>query len=201
MKKETIELGLSYSEYRKYIQELLSQGKTTGAIQSNELVGFTQLNEQRMNRNEKQFILNERLQKSIINLNQPEIWVVFVEAWCGDCAQNVPVLAKIADSSDNKIQLYFLIKSDHFAEFQEYLTDGNESIPKLIRFDKETYNELGAWGARPEKAQNIAEHWKMHKDTISKDEFEKELHLWYSKDRGQELQLEIAQILTNTSST
>jgi hypothetical protein len=198
MKKETIELGLSYTEYRTFIQELLAQGKTTGAIQSNELVGFTKLNEQRMNRNEKQFVFNERLKKCIINLTQPEIWVVFVEAWCGDCAQNVPILAKIADSSDNKILLYLLIKSEYTTEFQQYLTDGNESIPKLIRFDKETYKELGAWGARPEKAQNIAEHWKLHKDTISKDEFEKELHLWYAKDRGQELQLEIAQLLSTT---
>lgn len=195
MKREVIEQGMSYEAYRQHITKQLAQGKTTGTRQSEELVGFTQLNEQRMNRNEKQFKLNEILQQTIENLSKPEVWVVFVEAWCGDCAQNVPIIAKIAASAPKKIALHFLIKSEHLEEFQQHLTNGSESIPKLVRFDNETLTELGSWGARPEKAQAIAEHWKQNKDTISKEDFEKELHLWYAKDRGQELQNEFVELL------
>ena len=195
MKRETIEQGMSYEAYRQHITEQLALGKTTGTRQSEELVGFTQLNEQRMNRNEKQFKLDESLQATITNLEQPEVWIVFVEAWCGDCAQNVPIIAKIAASAPEKIDIHFLIKSEHIEDFQQHLTNGSESIPKLIRFDKESLKELGSWGARPEKAQAIAEHWKQNKDSISKDDFEKELHLWYAKDRGQELQKEFVSLL------
>ena len=195
MKRETIEQGMNYASYRQYITEQLAQGKTTGTRQSEELVGFTLLNEQRMNRNEKQFKLNETLQETIENLSKPEIWVVFVEAWCGDCAQNVPIIANIATSAPKKITLHFLIKSEHIEDFQQHLTNGTESIPKLVRFDNETLAELGSWGARPTKAQAIAEHWKLNKDSISKEDFEKELHLWYAKDRGQELQNEFIELL------
>lgn len=195
MKKETIEQGMSYTEYRQHITNHLNQGKTTGTRQSEELVGFTQLNEQRMNRNEKQFKLNENLQETLEKISSPEIWVVFVEAWCGDCAQNVPIIAKIAEESKGKIDVHFLIKSEHLEDFQQHLTNGSESIPKLVRFDKQTFTELDSWGARPKKAQEIAEHWKLNKETIPKEEFEKELHLWYAKDRGQELQHEIMQLL------
>jgi hypothetical protein len=195
MKQQTIEQGMSYEVYRQHITEQLGLGKTTGTCQSEELVEFTQLNEQRMNRNEKQFKLDESLQATLTNLEKPEVWIIFVEAWCGDCAQNVPIIAKIAASAPEKIDIHFLIKSEHIEDFQQHLTNGSESIPKLIRFDKESLNELGSWGARPEKAQAIAEHWKKNKDSISKEDFEKELHLWYAKDRGQELQKEFVSLL------
>lgn len=199
MEREKIELGMSYVEYRTFVKALLSHGKTTGTQQSEELVGFTQLNEQRMNRNEKQFKLDDNLHKALLNLDKPEIWIVYVEAWCGDCAQNLPIIAKIAESVPDKIDLQLFIKSEHLSDFQQYLTDGTSSIPKLIRFEKQSLTELGTWGARPQKAQAIAVHWKQNKDTISKIDFEKELHLWYAKDRGQELQKEFIQLLKNTN--
>lgn len=195
MKKETIQKGINYQDYRSMVAELMQENKTTGTKQTNELVEFTKLNEQRTNRNEKQFILSQELTDLFVNKSFNEFWIVFVEAWCGDCAQNVPIIAKIAAIAPEKIDIHFLIKSEHIEDFQQHLTNGSESIPKLIRFDKETLNELGSWGARPEKAQAIAEHWKQNKDSISKDDFEKELHLWYAKDRGQELQKEFVSLL------
>ena len=120
---------------------------------------------------------------------------MFSEAWCGDCAQILPVIAKIVEASNRKIDLKIIIKSEHKDEMQHYLTNGTEAVPKLVRFESETLNEIGSWGARPEKAQAIAEHWKKNKATQTKEEFEKELHLWYARDRGQQLQSEMNQLL------
>ena len=195
MEKSVIENGMNYQHYRGLIHQLLQENKTTGDNQSEDFIHYTQLNEQRMNRTEKQVMITDELKNVLNNLNHKETWVVFSEAWCGDCAQILPVIAKIVEASNRKIDLKIIIKSEHKDEMQHYLTNGNEAVPKLVRFESETLNELGTWGARPEKAQAIAEHWKKNKDTIPKEEFHKELHLWYAKDKGVEIQKEFLMLL------
>lgn len=198
MNETFIQKGLNYATYRAQIQSLLTKNQTTGTVQSPELVAFTQLNEQRMHRNEKQFHLNDHLSNILKTLTTNEIWIVFVEAWCGDCAQNIPILQKIAEHSKQKISLRYFIKSENMDTFRNYLSNGSEAIPKLIRFDASTLKELGTWGARPFPAQQIAENWKKNKATIPKEAFEKELHLWYARDKGQTLQNEISNLLKVT---
>ena len=195
MEKSVIENGMNYQHYRRLIHQLLQENKTTGDNQSEDFIHYTQLNEQRMNRNEKQISVTDELEKTLSNLDHNETWVVFSEAWCGDCAQIIPVIAKIAEASEGKIDLRIIIKSDYKEEMQNYLTNGAEAVPKLVRFESESLKEIGTWGARPEKAQAIAEHWKKNKDTIPKEEFSKELHLWYAKDKGVEIQKEFLMLL------
>ena len=195
MKNETIEKGYNYQEYRSLVSSLILEGKTTGAKQTPELVEFTKLNEQRTNRNEKQFVLSEELNSLFKNKSFKEYWVVFVEAWCGDCAQNLPAIYNIAKNAPG-VELKIIIKSENLEEMHNYLTNGAESIPKLVRVDKDTFSELGSWGSRPVNAQAIAEHWKLNKETISKEDFEKELHLWYAKNRSHDIQHEFWEMLT-----
>jgi hypothetical protein len=195
MNIKTIQKGISYQEYRKMVAELILEHKTTGTKQSSELIEFTKLNEQRSNRNEKQFVLSDGLNKLFQNKVFNEYWVVFVEAWCGDCAQNLPAIYNIAKNAPG-VDLKIVIKSEHLEEIHNYLTNGAESIPKLVRVSKDTFLDLGTWGARPQNAQAIAENWKKHKETISKDDFEKELHLWYAKNRSHDIQQEFLEMLT-----
>ena len=195
MDKSVIESGMNYQRYRGLIHHLLQENKTTGDNHSEDFIHYTQLNEQRMNRNEKQIVVNDELINTLSNLDHKETWVVFSEAWCGDCAQIIPVIAKIAEASKGKIELRIIVKSEQKEEMQNYLTNGAEAVPKLVRFESESLKEIGTWGARPEKAQAIAEHWKKNKDTITKEEFSKELHLWYAKDKGVEIQKEFLMLL------
>ncbi len=195
MDKSVIESGMNYQRYRGLIHHLLQENKTTGDNHSEDFIHYTQLNEQRMNRNEKQIVVNDELINTLSNLDHQETWVVFSEAWCGDCAQIIPVIAKIAEASKGKIELRIIVKSEQKEEMQNYLTNGAEAVPKLVRFESESLKEIGTWGARPEKAQAIAEHWKKNKDTITKEEFSKELHLWYAKDKGVEIQKEFLMLL------
>ncbi|MCK7526094.1 MAG: thioredoxin family protein [Ignavibacteriales bacterium] len=34
-------------------------------------------------------------------INQTQKWIVITETWCGDSAQNLPVIAKLAQLNDN----------------------------------------------------------------------------------------------------
>src|SRR5690606_3918922 len=91
--------GMSYQEYRGLIEQLLLGGKTTGENQSQGMIGYTRLNVQRMNRLEAKIVLSESLLMELRNLHQDWYWVVLTEAWCGDAAQNLPILAKIAEAT------------------------------------------------------------------------------------------------------
>lgn len=194
MNSLVIQKGISYQEYRTLVTSLILENKTTGTNQASELIDFTKLNEQRSNRNEKQFVLIDELTSLFSDKMFNEYWVVFVEAWCGDCAQNLPAIFNIAKNTHG-VELKILIKSENSEVMHEYLTNGAEAIPKLVRVDKNTLLELGTWGARPRNAQAIAEHWKMNKETITKEDFEKELHLWYAKNRSVDIQREFLKML------
>ncbi|MFT7589621.1 MAG: hypothetical protein ACI959_001841, partial [Limisphaerales bacterium] len=50
---KSIEEGISYQKYRSLIEQLLSEGKTTGPDQSETMVEYTSLNETRMARIDK----------------------------------------------------------------------------------------------------------------------------------------------------
>ena len=94
-KKEEIINGLSYSEFRKLTDDLLKQNKTTGKKQSEELVEYTRLNNYRMNRIDSKITLFALLADKILSLKDKYYWICLTEAWCGDAAQNLPVIAKM----------------------------------------------------------------------------------------------------------
>ena len=190
-----IQKGISYQDYRELVADLILKNKTTGTKQTPDLIEFTKLNEQRSNRNEKQFVLKNELISLFSEKSFNEYWVVFVEAWCGDCAQNLPAIYNIAKNAPD-VELKIVIKSENLEEMHQYLTNGVEAIPKLVRVDKDSLMDLGTWGARPKNAQAIAEHWKQNKETILKEDFEKELHLWYAKNRSNDIQVEFWEMLT-----
>jgi len=123
--------------------------------------------------------------------------MIITETWCGDSAQSIPILAKAASLND-KINLRIVLRDENLNIMDSYLTNGSRSIPKLVAFD-ENDNELFQWGPRPQQAQNLM--LKMKNDGAPKDEMNKQLHLWYAKDRGNEIEKELIELLKNIKNT
>ncbi|NNM95318.1 MAG: thioredoxin family protein [Bacteroidia bacterium] len=179
--KNTAVKGISYDAYRQLIDKLIAEGKTTGNTQSEALLEYTKMNVQRMNRIDKTTEIEEDAARQLLALENPLIWLTAAEAWCGDCAQVVPVLNKLALASGGKIELKIVVR-DHAPELAE--TFQTQSIPKLIMAGSDSLNVRHVWGPRPQQAQNIMLKWKNSNGLISKHDFEKELHLWYARDKG-----------------
>jgi hypothetical protein len=194
---ETINEAMDYDDYRQMIDELVEQDKTTGENHSEEMVYCTKMNVQRMNRLDKRIELADSLVKELNELDEKWIWLVLTEAWCGDAAQNISPIVKIAKESDN-IDVKFILRDEHLDIMDRYLTNGGRSIPKLICLDAETFEEMGSWGPRPEAAQEKAMEWKNDED-ISKEEWAKKLHKWYAKNRTKELQSEFKELISEWS--
>ena len=102
--QQTLLNSFSYSEYRKKVTELISEGKSTGHEQSNDLLHYSELNEARMNRLEKTIAIVDEVKAKLENLDKKYIWLVLAEGWCGDAAQILPVIHKMAETT-NKVEL------------------------------------------------------------------------------------------------
>ncbi len=191
-------LIFNYNQFLNLAESLASQGKTTGSNQSAALTSFTQLNVKRMQRIGK----TGRIEPDLVNLLSGDIekqhWLVITEGWCGDSAQSLPVIQKIASASNGNISLNIILRDQSLELMAQYLTAGTRSIPKLIALD-DLGNELFTWGPRPEPAQKMLAAWKQKPSGRSWDDFEKDLHTWYALDKGLTLQREFLGILSSIS--
>ncbi len=193
-----LENSRSYSEYIELVNELVANGKTSGENQSELLTKFTKLNKHRMHRLEKTVQLNEGLVETIRALKNKWTWVILVEAWCGDVAQNIPTIQKIADQN-KLITTHYLLRDENLGLMDQYLTNGGRAIPKLICFDGETLMPIGHWGPRPAPAQEMVQALRSQQPPLSFDEVHDPLHTWYAQDRTHTLQNEMAALIQSWS--
>jgi hypothetical protein len=181
-----------YLEYRLHINNLLLMNQTTGSDQSQEMIAYTRLNVMRMNRLDKTVQLSTELLKRVNELSKPITIYAITEAWCGDAAQNLPLFNLLAKGSTN-INFVLLMRDEHPLVMDDYLTNGNRAIPKLIAVDQS--NEvLFTWGPRPMATNYLQQQYKS--GLIEYDAFSKKLHAWYAKDKTVALQLELSELLT-----
>lgn len=186
---EIIEKGYSYDEYRDMIDQLLSEGKTTGENHSDSMLHFTKMNVHRMKRHDKRTDLNDELIEKLEGVNDEWIWLVLTEAWCGDAAQSLPIINKMAEANDN-ITLRLILRDENLELMDQFLHNGrSRSIPKLICINAETFDVVGDWGPRPQKAQELYDSLRNDTD-LKYQEVAERLHKWYANDKGQEIQKE-----------
>lgn len=184
----------SYIEYRKLITDLLSEGKSTGQEQSENLTNYSKLNEARMNRLEKTIFISQDVVSKLQNLGNHYIWMVISEGWCGDAAQILPVLYKMASASDKKIELRIVLRDENEELMNQYLTNGGKAIPKIIVICKESGIVRADWGPRPKEASELITAYKKEFGVID-EKIKTDLQLWYLADKGISVQQELMQIM------
>ena len=190
--KQALENSFSYSEYRNEVTSLIAEGKSTGHTQTEDLLKYSELNETRMNRLEKTIQILDAVQHKLQNLDKNYIWLVLSEGWCGDAAQIVPIIHKMAEASD-KIDLRIALRDDNDALMQQFLTNGGKAIPKLIVLDSVTLEVVFDWGPRPQGAKQLILDYKAAHGVV--DETAKiELQKWYLHDKGISIQNEIVEM-------
>lgn len=186
----------SYTEYRKLVTDLLAEGKSTGDEQSEDLTNYSSLNETRMNRLEKTIKITDSTISKLQNLRKNYIWLVISEGWCGDAAQLLPIIYKMATASNNKIELKIVLRDENPDLMNLFLTNGGKAIPKLIIIDKEKLEVIADWGPRPKGAVELVTNYKKEFGVID-ETIKTNLQLWYLHDKGISTQDEIMEIMEN----
>ena len=190
--KKYIEKSMTFAEYIKLIDDLLLNGKTTGENQSDAMFNYGKLNRQRMHRLEKTIKINESLKAKAQKAERKMIWLIITEGWCGDAAQNIPIIEKIAAESAN-IETRYVLRDENLELMDKYLTNNARSIPKLIALDAETFEEIGTWGPRPQAAMNY--FLEMKAQGLEKPQMMENLQRWYLQDKEKSAQTEFENLL------
>lgn len=183
----------TYSEYRKLVSQLISEGKSTGHIQSDDLLHYSELNETRLKRLDKTIVVSDENLSKIANLNKKYTWLVISEGWCGDAAQLLPIINKVAEASDN-IDLKIVLRDDNEDLMSQFLTNGGKAIPKLIILEAETNEVIADWGPRPEPARKLIADYKVTHGVVD-EPIKIELQKWYLHDKGLTTQSELLALL------
>lgn len=189
---------MTYQEYLRKVEEFVDAKATSGINQSESLIKYTQLNFRRMSRLNKTIRLDEEVVRAVEALDKKMKWLVITEAWCGDAAQNIPYIAKLAESSEN-VELRLVYRDENPDYMYHYLTNGSKSIPKLIAYDDSSGDELFIWGPRPLLVQNMVMEYKaqMNHEKLPFDQFSEKIHHWYFKDKNETLKKELLHIFRN----
>jgi len=185
--------GFSYPEYLIKIDQFLEKGKTTVVDSPQTHIEYTKLNVHRMKRLDRIINLKPETIKTITNVSTQLYWILLSESWCGDAAQNVPIISKMADLSGH-IELKILLRDENLDIMDNYLTGGARAIPRLICLKKSDLKELWTWGPRPKPAQQLMLTHKAN-PTEPKEEVIKKIQLWYAKDKGKTIQEEIIKLI------
>ncbi|MEX2462690.1 MAG: thioredoxin family protein [Balneolaceae bacterium] len=192
--RNIIENGYSYSEYRDLIENLLEQGKTTGENHSEAMLHYTKMNSHRMRRIDNRVVLDEKLMDRLAHVKRSMTWLILTEAWCGDAAQSIPAIQKIADQTP-KIHTRYILRDENPDIIDRFLTNGkSRSIPILICLDSKTLEILGSWGPRSEEAQQFYDETRQIEGIIYQEVAEK-LHKWYADDSTKSVQHELLHLI------
>tara|TARA_R110000868_G_scaffold37111_13_gene131589 strand:- start:4761 stop:5378 length:618 start_codon:yes stop_codon:yes gene_type:complete len=189
-----IKSAFSYSEFNNHVETLLEKGESTDRKNTENNLGYTRLNIQRTNRWDKRGKLDEETIQVVKAIETPQTWLIITEGWCGDSAQVLPFINKIAELNSN-ISLRIILREEHPEVMDEFLTNGkSRSIPKIIILDSATLNVLGEWGPRPSEINKTYLSERVD-PSIGGKEASKNLHIWYARDKGKVIQKEFIEVL------
>jgi hypothetical protein len=182
-----IDNAYAYDDYRAMIDGLLSEGKTTGENHSDAMLHYTKMNVHRMKRHDKHTDLDSDLTERIGQVDKNWTWLVLTEAWCGDAAQSLPIINKMAEVNDN-ITLRLILRDENLDIMDQFLQNGrSRSIPKLICINSDTMEVVGDWGPRPQEAQELYDSLRSDSE-MPYQEVAEQLHKWYADDKGKAIQ-------------
>ncbi|MFX1507893.1 MAG: thioredoxin family protein [Promethearchaeota archaeon] len=145
--------GISYEEYIKKSDKHSGKMKNGWIIIEKEIKKLSQL--------------------QISRLNKKLLILCIAENWCGDCANGVPVIAKLADEFDNWDFRIIGLDNISSEEKLNYTTAGRMKIPVVIFADEEG-DEIIRWVERPTHSYQLL--GTLRDQSLSKEEFLEQYH-------------------------
>lgn len=191
--EESLKKSLSYQEYRDTLKQLVETKSTTGKDKSDDRVSYTLLNDRRMKRWDKTVKVSQELKDKITNFNKKVTWLVIAESWCGDGANLLPVMNKVAELNHN-ITFRVVLRDENEALMDLFSTNGAKSIPKLIMIENKTGQVVNTYGPRSSVPTMMVNDYKKEHRNLT-PQFKEDLQRWYNLDKGQNILEDLTEIL------
>lgn len=187
--------GITYEAYFAQMQDEVA-AIIKGLTPTTAHPQYLPINLKRMQRLEKTVQLSYDLTRAINNLDNTFYWLVLSEFWCGDAAQSLPLINKIAEASEGKIELRILFRDQNTELMAKHLTNGGSAIPKLLQLNTD-FEVTAEWGPRPKVAQDLV--IKLKSDPVTALSYADQLHGWYAKDKTLNIQKELTGLIHKVS--
>jgi len=188
---KSLEKSISAEDYKQILTSYSRNGKTSGPEQNEDLIYYTRLNAQRSRRIEKTLQLSQELIDEVQKLPK-QTWLIITETWCGDAANSVPAITKLAEQNA-AIDVRIVMRDENPELMDMFLTNGGRSIPKVIGLD-ENLHVLFDWGPRPQVAQDLYMGWRNREERKPYSQFQMEMQKWYNDNKAKDLQQELLDI-------
>lgn len=190
--KSSLEKSSSYDDYMNLMDDLAVNKSNTGVV-TDASVNFTMLNQRRMKRWNKTLKVSSEDAQMIAANTKKVTWLVLTESWCGDAAHLLPAINKVASLS-HAINFRTVLRDENPELMNNFLTDGTQSIPKLIMINDETGEVIDTYGSRPQVLTDMVREYKEMHGSVT-PEFKEEMQKWYNKDKGQTIISELISLL------
>src|SRR5438309_309918 len=116
-------------------------------------------NREQLEQNEKDVQLGPEDVQAFRDLPRPVNVMVLAEDWCGDVIANVPVVGRLAQESNGKLNVRIHLRDQEPGAqiMDQYLNKGQfKSIPTFVFLDNK-FNERGVWIERPSSVTKVRE--------------------------------------------
>jgi hypothetical protein len=116
-------------------------------------------NREQVEQNEKDLQLSSDSIGALRSLPRPLNVLALAEDWCGDVVANLPVLGRLAEESQGKLNVRILLRDQEPGSqvMDQYLNKGQyKSIPTVIFLDGD-FKEVGVWIERPDSVTRLRE--------------------------------------------
>ncbi len=188
--------AMAYAAYEEALQHYEATPLPEGASEvDRSRKSSAAINLQRSTRITRTYVPGDGITRALRAVPGGYLWGVLSEVWCGDSAQIVPYLARIAALRED-ITFRVMLRDMNPDVMDRYLTGGKRCIPKLIAWDA-SGKERFTWGPRPAEGQAIMDNGLAA--GLSKAEHLEKLHLWYGRDRGKAIEAELAAVFRSMS--
>jgi hypothetical protein len=120
-------------------------------------------NKEQVEQNEQEVQLKPDDLQAVRNLPSQLNVLALAEDWCGDVVANLPVLGKLAQGSNGKLNVRVLLRDQEPGSkvMDEHLNKGQfKSIPTVIFLDGD-FNEVGIWIERPDSVTKLREEKRL----------------------------------------
>jgi thioredoxin family protein len=119
--------------------------------------------------------------------------LVVAEDWCGDSANTLPYLARLAEAAPDVLDLRIVDSSIGRPVMEEHKTpDGRAATPTVVVLD-ESGALIAAWVERPSGLQK----WYIgQQDVLGRTELLDQKYKWYREDQGRSAIREVVELLT-----
>lgn len=184
--------SISYTAYKALLAEQIISYQKPEKTKEPDLGHYTILNYHRISRLDKTTKLLPETIQILKNIPTDQTWLLITEGWCGDAAQGVPVINKMAEAAPN-VQLKLVLRDQNPELMDQFLTNGGRSIPKIIILDKDSQQVISTWGPRPAEAQQLMIDLKQKETPYP--EIQMRIQKWYADDKTVSIQKEIIELI------